>query len=183
MKTLGLSADIQGIQRSASGDFSACTRPDRTGSSSHRKGTWSGVPKTWHGQTEEVFPEHPVYSCMCHPVSPSKVKKLQRKPGEHRPQSTCKAHLGPGASSIGWTRLTQRLECSSFSGSLIPKKKIGHNQKGTALEPLGNPFLSWGVVSSGFYSQRPKAQGFVPLAKSATAAQLEKPNNVGVALA
>ena len=35
--------------------------------------------------------------------------------------------------------LTQRLKCSSFLGStiLVPKQKLGHNQKGTTLEPLG----------------------------------------------
>ena len=35
---------------------------------------------------------------------------------------------------------TQELKCRSFLG-IVPKKKIGHNRKGTTLEPLGRSRL------------------------------------------
>ena len=48
-----------------------------------------------------------------------------------------------------------RLECSSFLGSILQSlsQKLGHNQKGTTLEPLGGYLNSWCCKGGGIAHQ------------------------------
>ena len=73
----------------------------------------------------------------CSLDSGPKTRRFQHHESHNKGNQTGRERLGHPTYPLLGT--TQRLECSSFLGSILESlsQKAGHNQKGTTLEPLG----------------------------------------------